>query len=390
MKFTTLLLALIISSKLFGQDYGMVRVDSNLWVDQTEITNSEYRQFVNWVKDSIARNILFDSGLKKYGKTNNNIDGNFTPNWHQTLDYSDTAIISVLESKEFWYPEENRFKTEMKEINASILNYQFFNSAGAITKTNIYPDTMSFERPFIKANGDSILFWYSSSLVKRYFWHPHYDDYPGVGSNYSQAIAFSHWRTNLYNNFAKEKGLSKAVKYALPSIDDMYTISTKSSQLHQEAGKSMYWGGLLDPEPLSVLNRFYESEVQYRKELSKYLKKLGEVKSKGQLDKEELNYPFYIVSNEYMLNHPVSAKDCFGVPSSFAKNSNSLIYGLSGNVAEMLIDKEVIGGSFLHPLEKCQIDELIEWDVSISSQWLGFRCIMYQEEDHLLTKPKPH
>ncbi|MEJ6801775.1 MAG: hypothetical protein QNK77_11410, partial [Crocinitomicaceae bacterium] len=63
MKFTTLLLALIISSKLFGQDYGMVRVDSNLWVDQTEITNSEYRQFVNWVKDSIARNILFDSGL---------------------------------------------------------------------------------------------------------------------------------------------------------------------------------------------------------------------------------------------------------------------------------------------------------------------------------------
>ncbi len=125
-----------------------------------------------------------------------------------------------------------------------------------------------------------------------YFWNPFYDDYPVVGINYSQATAFCHWRTNLYNNFAKEKGLSKAVKYELPSIDDMYTISKKSSQLHQEAGKAMYWGGLLDPEPLSVLNRFYESEVQYRKELSKYLKKLGEVKSKGQLDKEELNYPF--------------------------------------------------------------------------------------------------
>ena len=28
------------------------------YMDQTEITNNEYRQFVNWVKDSIARRIL--------------------------------------------------------------------------------------------------------------------------------------------------------------------------------------------------------------------------------------------------------------------------------------------------------------------------------------------
>ena len=28
------------------------------YMDQTEITNNEYRQFVMWVKDSIARRIL--------------------------------------------------------------------------------------------------------------------------------------------------------------------------------------------------------------------------------------------------------------------------------------------------------------------------------------------
>ena len=28
------------------------------YMDQTEITNNEYRQFVNWVRDSIARRIL--------------------------------------------------------------------------------------------------------------------------------------------------------------------------------------------------------------------------------------------------------------------------------------------------------------------------------------------
>ena len=37
--------------------YGMVKVDSNLWMDQTEITNNEYRQFVSWVRDSIEKKI---------------------------------------------------------------------------------------------------------------------------------------------------------------------------------------------------------------------------------------------------------------------------------------------------------------------------------------------
>ncbi|MBK6285739.1 MAG: SUMF1/EgtB/PvdO family nonheme iron enzyme [Draconibacterium sp.] len=31
------------------------------WMDDTEITNNEYRQFVSWVKDSIARKMLGDT-----------------------------------------------------------------------------------------------------------------------------------------------------------------------------------------------------------------------------------------------------------------------------------------------------------------------------------------
>ena len=30
----------------------------SFWMDETEITNTEYRQFVNWVRDSIARRLL--------------------------------------------------------------------------------------------------------------------------------------------------------------------------------------------------------------------------------------------------------------------------------------------------------------------------------------------
>lgn len=35
------------------------------WMDATEITNNQYRQFVNWVRDSLAFKILFGGGINK-------------------------------------------------------------------------------------------------------------------------------------------------------------------------------------------------------------------------------------------------------------------------------------------------------------------------------------
>ena len=78
--------------------------------------------------------------------------------------------------------------------------------------------------------------------------------------------------------------------------------------------------------------------------------------------------------------NPAPAQSGFGVPSIFAESNHNLVYGLSGNVAEMLIDQEVIGGSYLHFLEKCKVGELMEWDADERAPWLGFRCVMYYVE----------
>ena len=43
----------------------MVTVDA-FWMDETEITNNEYRQFVNWVRDSIALTNLVAAGMTDY------------------------------------------------------------------------------------------------------------------------------------------------------------------------------------------------------------------------------------------------------------------------------------------------------------------------------------
>lgn len=56
---------------------------SGFWMDETEIKNSEYRQFVNWVRDSLALTVL-----GKESKTGTDF-GDINPDTRRALQYSD-------------------------------------------------------------------------------------------------------------------------------------------------------------------------------------------------------------------------------------------------------------------------------------------------------------
>src|SRR5574344_1857517 len=61
----------------------------SFWMDETEITNAEYRQFVYWVRDSIARRMLgdqFEEFLITEDALGNEIDPPFL-NWDTELDW---------------------------------------------------------------------------------------------------------------------------------------------------------------------------------------------------------------------------------------------------------------------------------------------------------------
>ena len=62
---------------------------SGFWMDATEITNNEYRQFTNWVRDSIAATQL------QYGK---DVDGRFQIDWKKaaTIKWGDKATIEKI------------------------------------------------------------------------------------------------------------------------------------------------------------------------------------------------------------------------------------------------------------------------------------------------------
>jgi hypothetical protein len=85
---------------------------SAFFMDETEITNNEYRQFVYWVRDSIARRILADNFPDKYAITESKSGEVYDPpriNWKEKIDWN-SKEQEVREALEPMYlPEHERY-----------------------------------------------------------------------------------------------------------------------------------------------------------------------------------------------------------------------------------------------------------------------------------------
>ncbi len=183
---------------------------NGFWMDETEITNNEYRQFVYWVKDSIAHTMM-DHSIE-------GDDGGTMLDWEQELDWTDETLADL------YYQGDDKFAGK-KELNVSKMeyNYEEYDWVSAAhdrgksvrnkfikrRKTNIYPDTLVWIRDFAYS--------YNEPFTRNYFWHPAFDDYPVVGVNWHMANAFCFWRTKLWNTYrGTSKGEVNSEDFRLP------------------------------------------------------------------------------------------------------------------------------------------------------------------------------
>jgi gliding motility-associated lipoprotein GldK len=189
---------------------------SGFWMDATEITNNEYRQFVNWVRDSIAATMM------QYGK---DVDGKFVIDWNkaQTIKWGDKATIEKIDQM-IVTPENRIFGKKEVDPNKLVYHSETFDLKEAALKVNegkarsnfikqknvrIYPDTLVWVRDFSYS--------YNEPMTKRYFSHPAFGNYPVVGVNWNQATVFCEWRTQYLN--AKLESEKKATEsdFRLPT-----------------------------------------------------------------------------------------------------------------------------------------------------------------------------
>lgn len=198
------------------------------YMDQTEITNNEYRQFVEWVRDSIARRLLGENlDAETFLIEEDDYGEPLEPahlNWKGKIKWDDEEQRQVLE--EMYYGENERFYGQrVIDTRKLVYHYYWMDLKAAANNrpqglkdrsvfirkdlVNVYPDTLVWIADFTYS--------YNEPMTKMYFWHPAYDDYPVVGVNWKQATAFCIWRTNSKNAFLADRGDWPVHDYRLPT-----------------------------------------------------------------------------------------------------------------------------------------------------------------------------
>lgn len=233
----------------------------SFYMDDTEITNSEYRQFVEWVRDSITRTKLAiladelglgpdDEGIGEYafkdadttkssaydkymldnysgmGETgyegralNKDVDLIWDVNDYPDEYYTEIMVDSIYLSEEESYNGQRsidvtklKYKYSWMDIEAAARASTKGSSRKDFIRTEeleIYPDTTVWIRDFEYS--------YNEPMHNDYFWHDAYSEYPVVGVSWEQAKAFCEWRTKYKNDDQKSRGRQFVNKFRLPT-----------------------------------------------------------------------------------------------------------------------------------------------------------------------------
>tara|TARA_B100001250_G_C19751630_1_gene768026 strand:+ start:1 stop:1482 length:1482 start_codon:yes stop_codon:yes gene_type:complete len=265
------------------------------YMDETEITNAEYRQFVYWVRDSVIRTelakIAMDSddqedpmwkyrykNVKEKDQSEEDPAADTEFNYYTDSDFAVDKNILDWDVELFFdptqYPAELYAEVMEREddgiyiadsltwnnkraLNVKMLKYEFFEkdiqgyydaiedvvSEGGDAKDvqvsdynrretiEIYPDTAVWIVDF--------KYSYNEPMHAHYFTHDAFSNYPVVGITWEQANAFCQWRTDTKNAYQKTKKKKSLVpEFRLPTEAEWEYAARGGLQ------SAMYpWGG---------------------------------------------------------------------------------------------------------------------------------------------------
>ena len=217
------------------------------YMDETEITNNEYRQFVDEVLDSIFRDKM---GEKFQIQLTDPISGEETGehaiNYREKIEEEDMKNGDIQDL--YYQGGEIYYRTKQYDVRKIKYRYDYIDLRAAAQlkrqdgykvsrekfkkqeEVEIYPDTLVFMRDFTYA--------YNEPISTMYYWHPKYDDYPVVGVNWKQARAFAHWRTFKLNAFYSMNDENGVTAFRLPTEYE-WEYAARGGR-----DQSMYpWGG---------------------------------------------------------------------------------------------------------------------------------------------------
>ena len=210
------------STYFFDNDLGYQKTVKPFYISDHEVTNLEYREFVNWVRDSLARVKIFErinsdkkSEWVKFvqydsGKKDN--DGKYyILNWEKILDYSNPLLMPIL--NDMYQSNDERFY-KRRELDVRLLFFDYYDEEGYKNRINVYPDTALWQKE---------MYLGMHNTQENYFWHEEYKNFPVVGLTFEQAKAYCVWRTMMYHSEAGRASNDKydpSLKFRLPNEEE--------------------------------------------------------------------------------------------------------------------------------------------------------------------------
>lgn len=205
------------------------------WMDETEVTNGEYRNFTNYVKEYNLRRAL---GYVIEEDGQGNVYEPPLIEWRKRINFKSPEVIEAIASMSYpteeslmgrkeidvrkmmyewqwvdyqqaarvrWNAEENKYVGTIRNAEGEEVEVQ--SRADFIMKdnVNVYPDTLCWIRDYT--------YMYNEPFVANYFWHPAYNEYPVVGVTWKQAGAYARWKLEVENRSKNQLPM----EYRLPT-----------------------------------------------------------------------------------------------------------------------------------------------------------------------------
>jgi gliding motility-associated lipoprotein GldK len=198
-----------------GKNDAMIRTAqmTGFYMDATEISNAEYRQFTNWVRDSMAHATL--------GDYVDDPNGGQSIDFKKKINWKDPDLQDQLGS--FFIPADQSGWGKKEFDNSKLVyNYETYDYAENIKNPNqtkssfknkyavsVYPDTTVWVK--------QLTYSYNEPIAMQYNWFPAFNNYPVVGLNWHQAKAFCNWRTMLWRQDREKNKMFFEGEFMLPN-----------------------------------------------------------------------------------------------------------------------------------------------------------------------------